>query len=195
VSTAREQQITEALNTRRRQVEDALEHERFDLRVQRGEWPTAKVGVLFGIDLFTVDATVPALALMGYTQHSVVTFYESRLLGPPLGTAQEILTACELAAYGCRKQWFVSSEGWRKLRRSLKEHQNDANHLSPDQPHSGDFVAAPLEAKDRKVMVNGQEVAAADVRLGIDFGHDPNQPVGTVTHVDPTTGEVTVRLS
>jgi hypothetical protein len=140
--TTRQKQIDRALATRRRQVEDVLEHERFDLRVQRGEWPTHKVGQLFGIDVFTVDATVPALALMGM-KHGSAVYYDSKVLGPPLATAQDLMVACQLEWVDCAMQFFVSTAGWRKLRRSLKESQ-DRHVNAPANPNPTDYVGVDL---------------------------------------------------
>lgn len=133
-TSPRERQIARELDARRRQVEEHLEHERFDVRVQRGEWPSEKVGDLFGIEIFRVDGKTPVLALIGYTQRNILRFYESaRLLGP-LDTAQGLLLNCELVAYGCRKQFFVSSAGWRKLKRTVEKQPPASTPFTPIGP-------------------------------------------------------------
>lgn len=134
MSTPREKQVAHALDTRRRQVELELEHERFDVRVTRGEWPTEKVGELFGIEVFRVDGSVPVLAIMGF-QHNVTVHYESVRLGRPLDTANDLLLNCDLAWVGCRKQFFVSTVGWRKLKRSI-ERQSAIPPHSPEIHHA-----------------------------------------------------------
>lgn len=120
--TPRQRQVAAALDTRKRQVEDALEHERFDVRVQRGEWPTQKVGDLFGIPVYLIDGKTPVLALMA-SSHGTVMFYESRILGPPQAVAQELLVACAMQAWpDIGQQFFVSGKGWQKLKRSIVSH-------------------------------------------------------------------------
>lgn len=120
--TPRQRQIAEALDTRKRQVEEALEHQRFDVRVQRGEWPTEKVGELFGNPIYRIDGAVPLLALMA-SSHGTVMFYESRILGAPQAVAQGLLVECAIQAWpDIRQQFFVSGKGWVKLKRSIASH-------------------------------------------------------------------------
>lgn len=117
--TPRQRQIAEALNTRKRQVEDELEHERFDVRVQRGEWPSEKVGELFGYPVYRVDGKVPVLALMG-SIHGTVMFYDSRILGRPIDTAQDLTIKCAMEAWpDISQEFYVSGAGWQKLKRSI----------------------------------------------------------------------------
>lgn len=117
--TPRQRQIAEALDTRKRQVEEALEHQRFDVRVQRGEWPTEKVGDLFGNPIYRVDAKAPVLALMA-SSHGTVMFYSSRILGRPINTAQELMIECAVQAWpDIRQEFYVSGAGWQKLKRSV----------------------------------------------------------------------------
>jgi hypothetical protein len=147
VTTPREKQIAEVMDTRRRQIEDELEHQRFDVRVQRGEWPTAKVGELFGVDVYHVDGSAPVLALMAM-KHGAAVFYESRLLGRPIDTAQDLMVECQLTWVECHMQFFVSTAGWKKLRRSIQsmsKRELEANNGEPERtPLPTDYVAAPL---------------------------------------------------